>query len=633
MKTKKIVSLVLAISIVGSTFILSSFDEVDETLKNATAIAEKLFSVDKIKEEDDKEKYIASSYIKGLDGEESYILSESIAGGYAIFEKESMELIEYSAVGSSPYDSIVVSERSYAGPGSYFEEEEEYFKDIKTKKKVSKETGKQYAKRVKDKLKKDREKRKEEAKKEKNTSTSNSINSARNSDPGPTGDAIVDADSYQILSQVHIPNYQFFVGNNWHGYNDIGTCTTIATQLLLAYNNWANDGRLLRETETMENKTVFLSGRDSKEEEPYAPERIGTTSSIDDEQELTFYETLRGYINPDWFPNNGDDLGINIGAHLYEAFDGIKNYLYAHSLSYTVSEIKNVLYWDENLSQIENTLQDNQIAMSYASYDMSKTVMKNRVIYEIDNGRPVIASIKTYEGSEEDDSHAVVIYGYQTINYQGIALDGFIAHWGWRDEVNDLDSTSLGKKKEDTHVWFNSSWITSYLTFAMGHQHTDATYPGNNHILKCATCNRTTATGQHTYAESCEKINIINGIEIKSHDYHNDFCSCGYYIGISRHELVYQIHTNSSSSGTVSSKHIAQCFCGYIDERGHFSEGLYFIERLDSKNHLKVCICSLNSETSQRVTRREAHTFKNGATCMFCGELNTEYQNEKGVEK
>ena len=110
MKNKRqILSVGLAMLILSSTVAFGSVVETDPILEKAEEFAKILFEVKLGKEEQEsnellellgeeidetKDGYIHASYLQGLDGEEDYILAQRENGGYAIFEKESMEVIE-----------------------------------------------------------------------------------------------------------------------------------------------------------------------------------------------------------------------------------------------------------------------------------------------------------------------------------------------------------------------------------------------------------------------------------------------------------------------------------------------------------------------------------------------------------
>ncbi len=105
---RKVISVVLSIMIMVLSVFLGSAKDEDAILKEVTEISYKLFNQNE--EKINYRGYFTNSYLKGLDGEEEdYILSVGSLGGYAIYEKESLELIEYG-IGNSPYNDIETAE-------------------------------------------------------------------------------------------------------------------------------------------------------------------------------------------------------------------------------------------------------------------------------------------------------------------------------------------------------------------------------------------------------------------------------------------------------------------------------------------------------------------------------------------
>ena len=100
MKNKRIIALALCVAtVMSSCLMFSSTTPYDENLLNAAAITRKIFHANLTEEKKEKQKEfgtVAAQYLKGLDDSEDYILAQKNTGGYAIFDKESMELIEYS---------------------------------------------------------------------------------------------------------------------------------------------------------------------------------------------------------------------------------------------------------------------------------------------------------------------------------------------------------------------------------------------------------------------------------------------------------------------------------------------------------------------------------------------------------
>ena len=102
-------AILLALTVLGTSFVIGSTIEEDPILEQAEFFAQTLFETELGKEEQESKEllgilgeeveepkggYIHASYLQGLDGEEDYILAQRENGGYAIFEKESKEVIE-----------------------------------------------------------------------------------------------------------------------------------------------------------------------------------------------------------------------------------------------------------------------------------------------------------------------------------------------------------------------------------------------------------------------------------------------------------------------------------------------------------------------------------------------------------
>ncbi len=499
---KRIVSLGLCVLLSLYTIILGSSAFVDTTLEKATEITRALFNVGKT-EEELYPAYISSSYLKGLDGEEDYILSQGEAGGYAIYEKESMELIEYSIDGEA-YASIDKEDRYYGGPVNHFTEENNQIKNINSKDKLTKKQAKEVAKQLKQKLKEDRQRRKELKKAEKQGAK---IDTGAKS--GQEAAVFIDADEYIFTNRKYIDKWQFFWNNQQHGVNVDGTCTTIATQLLLAYNNWANDGRLIPKNVPDSSIRFFEKDTytDKEKEQPYSDLMRATNSSDDrEDSELSFYEVLRDYINPYALSKNEYDMGLtsnplNNGAGMGVAESGILRFF------------KN---YNPDMSSLVEVCQFSDGSKTNQAYCVD--VLKNA----IDSNIPAIACIEYYESSSQGlqtARHSVVVYGYQTVKINGVHLNGFIANFGWNKDGD-------GNK---TNIWFSDSWVYGFLYIMLtNHNHQDQEINENNHVLQCETCGRITTTEQHNF-------NSGEGIPIKFSDstydknYHYEKCSCGQY--------------------------------------------------------------------------------------------------------
>ena len=542
-KTKRILATAMCgILTVSSTVFIGSTVEVDEDLERAKELAKSIFVQ---VEEEQEQPYYYADYMKGLDGEEDYIIvGRHNASGYAVFERSEMELVEYSETGEMPITNTNTS--YYAGPANYYVEENEEYKHIGSGEKVDKQKGKEKAKKVKEKIKKikkDRKEKKEKEKEEKQKEQQEQVEQAQiggmsalyasapvNDEivvesPGSTGGGLIFADDYTVVEREYISDYQYFqiikrvdeysnpeYENCNYGYginsNNANCCATVAAQLLLSYNNWSKDGRIITQS------SFLPAGWNDKAETPYAQERLGTTSNADDS--TSFFSVLKGFVNP----VEGEGVGMR------SAVDGINNYLSQHTDIY-----------DELLCEMET--------LNVVSF----------IKDEIDADRPVWTAINTYtkeENSEEYDvgHHAIVVYGYQTFRVSGENVDGFIGHYGWGDYSKEL--------------WTNADWVNGAIYLQTAHTHTDSVLENNSHIIYCSTCERTKPTGMHTYVKD-EQIDRYDDIDEtgtpNSHwsdsTYHDKVCTCGYRTRERHFYVTYKVNER------FRQYHDCWCSCGY----------------------------------------------------------------------
>ena len=526
---KKSISRILSIVIFfAAIFCVSGTAENDELKNLAGAIANKLFS----SEENAVEQVVYTHDLKGLDGEEDYIIAEGQAKGYVIFSREDLQIIEYSAEGKSPFNSLEKNDSYYAGPANYFTKENDDAKHIFTGEKIKKENLKVVSDKLKTKIsetKKIEDEFTDEPIIEKPViKEENSVMSARksivhdsnislySSDPGPTGTGTtgggyVDIDQYGIVSQKYIPNYQYFVKGPAHHKNETDECVIVAAQLLLGYNNWVNDGRLIA--------TNYLKADESLLKKPNDESGYGTKEA--------FFDLLaKDYI---------EKVPIIGGSTLAYAESGINRYV-NENVVFGENETANAVHYSENVHSI-----------------IKETV---------DSGNALMVSMHVFSDGENDSiekkMHAVVVYGYQTINVNGQNVEGYISHFGWDDGTEN--------------VWFNSSWVIDCMTFTTTHTHgpeVPITIDDNNtHITQCSVCNRYQANDLHYY----------NNITIKS--------------------------INGDEDNNV---HILYCICGYKKEEIHS----YASPEVYPYYHVRTC-------TKCEHAWEEEHFFKYGNTCLYC---------------
>ena len=459
---------------------------------------------------DAEEGRVYASFLKGLNGDEDFILAYTNDGGYAVFSREDMQLLEYSKSGN-PYAGINNNLSYYAGPTNYYEKNNSTFSDVMRGDALTAlqatEIGNQLAIKIEEnRLDKFIEIEDEEL-------TLDVINPGNEIQSGPTGSNPVDVNAYKKHDINYIADKDYFLSKPIIPYNGYGTCTTIATQLLLGFNNWAMDGRLIRNHD-------FLYGRngDNKSDHLETPLHQHTISTTD-EFYLYLLEVIDPYgysaeINRNKYVYNGTDKE---GASLQDAYDGIEYYL--------------------------NTCVEETVVFTInMDIELNGTTAYYTIKNEIDSDRPSLMSLEYFNEKGEEKHHAVVAYGYQTfIFYEDI--DGIICHYGWGDDK--------------VEVWVNKNWINGCLTFETTHEHDDTIIVDDGHILQCSICNRRKPTSQHDFSEYICK----NNDDL----YHYLKCSCGFELKESHGFLTYTIKKNPYLG------HVITCprGCGYKKEEGH----------------------------------------------------------------
>lgn len=563
MKLRKIVTFGLGTVVaLSSIFVFGSSDFVDSKLQNAEAITKKIFASNAKSEDvniEEKLYQMNAEYLMGLDGEKDYVLVQRNGGGYAIFDKESMELMEYSDDGESPYCKAGTSEIYYAGPANYYHKKGGEVKNLFTGEKMGKEHLSAAANNVQEKIKTDsinrkaEQEKKEKEQKEKQKAElqgfdsvgaySQSESGDLSADPGPTGAQTQDADAYTALSRVYIPDYIVLKNNVDHGYNFDGTCASVAAQILLAYNNLIKDARIIppNDSPILQNgEQFFYSTREFYYDIPYSRDMIKTFSdNISTDGKISLFERLRMYINPDSCFEGAcihKDANGNQTMCSGATLAGIKNGINSFLTQYSPAALA-------------------QITMSYR-YD-SASIINNLLRAEVNNGRPAIASIWVYDkdnnGSLTREGHAVVVYGYQTIKYNGEILDGFIANFGWR--------------YGNTHIWYNGDWTRGLLTFASTHTHSTSNgepIDSNNHVFLCDVCAGPYIRGYHVVKQKT----CFDDIDVRYHTSHQIRCDCE-YVYEEKHQLYYQELGFAYPEEEKDTYHFIVCDCGYIRKEEH----------------------------------------------------------------
>ena len=385
-----------------------------------------------------------------FDDSEDFVCMEFNEGGYATFYKESMELLEYSPAGNKISED---SKMYYGGPDSYLVKTGNAFKNIKSKKLVNFSTN------LIEKGKELRQSFRGHKIKKNFTWGFNSSNQT-GGDPSYDDYAQIRMDS---TVGTRLPNSQFFVTNPLHGENYHGSCGAIATEMVLCYNNFYNDRRII--------PNKYLNG-DSGANKELNP------NYCTDPMSMTTYTCGARGINE--FGNDDPN------SYFRKILDVIPFYA---SHSEVRDGIKSIL--NERNNELSNKISYN-VESKIGGFLTIGKVDTSRVKSGIDQGFPSIILLRHELGADMD--HWIVAHGYNTYKYPGsnTTYDGLITHFGYGpDEVN---------------VWVNSSWVRSYNLLTINHEHNysrqKTLIENNRYEYKCTICGqRTDAAVSETLSE------------------------------------------------------------------------------------------------------------------------------------
>ena len=226
---------------------------------------------------------------------------------------------------------------------------------------------------------------------------------------------------FQDLTDVkYIDNAHYFLLNPLHGDNNkydniAGTCTTVATQMLMGYHNYFSDRRIIPDEA---NGKKFLDGNYGDIAYHPAFERnfvsslgckyIGTSDG--------FYQELFDLTPISEWPAIGQAAPFVV--------NGAKKFIEKYT---------------------PESARDN-ISISWNLF--SKSIAQS----EIDAGRPIILIYQPIM-TGADSFHVVVAYGYGKLD----GVDGFLVHYGWGDKR--------------IQVWVPASWFGFQITMEVNHVH------------------------------------------------------------------------------------------------------------------------------------------------------------------
>lgn len=378
-----------------------------------------------------------------LDGSADFIYIKFENAGYAIYSKQTMELMEYSMNSNLPYKSNEI--KYYAGPSNYLYKLNNKFYNVLTNKqlKVTTQETETIAQQIEQATVNQQAQSYSITSYENSTLTQNDDNNEIKSAPDINTDDLIAAST---ISGRLIENYKYFLANPTHGDNfagevygngNTGTCGPISAQLLLSFNNYYNDRRLIT------NK--FLNGYNDIKNAVTEPEKnpnyctdpslmnqwtTGTRSEPTGKN--SFYNEM---ITRIMSPNSS-------GSTINEVTSGIRSYL------------------NDTIGAGEYGLTKDEQQWAFGYSPINSYFIKE----SLNEGRPLIISMNSHLGAI---NHDVVAYGYQDYTYpngEG-SYEGFVVHFGWSQASNAC-------------IWVNSAWCDAYITLKLFHTH-DCEIVGN----------------------------------------------------------------------------------------------------------------------------------------------------------
>lgn len=412
-------------------------------------------------------------YVYNLDDSADYIYIAFYEGGYALFSRDTMEIMEYSLQGELPYSDSSVK-NYYAGPTNYYLKNSSQFVDMRTNKQldIAPEDVVTFSQQVRTHIKSRTSYRADISLEENDImdeignflnfgADKKEVSDKSGNPPDYNGDVLIQA---TLGTGTFIPNYRYFVVNPTHGENmqgeiygdgNTGTCGPVAAQLLLGYHNYYSDRRII------ENR--FLDGWDDVTNSVATPQ-FNPNYCTDPMEMTTFILGTRSHTEGD----NSFYLEM-ISRIMDPGEEGVKN-----------RELKNGIqdYLSDRLASNGYLIDDEERSGLFGSLAINSSIIKG----EIDAGRPIIISTDKRLGAI---NHFVVGYGYQDFTYVDGSgtYEGYVVHMGWSEN-------------ETACVWINSAWCDGYVSLKINHVHSYYTVgpiSGTDRTeQKCTTCGHRT---------------------------------------------------------------------------------------------------------------------------------------------
>lgn len=444
----------------GSTTVFALSEEIDLSTEQ---VVQEMFGNKSIKSTD---------YLYNLNDSADFVYVNFENYGYAVFLRETSELLEYASAGSLPY-SNTTAKKYYGGPANYFEKTgEQTFVSLDTNEtfSISSVEAENYSRNLIDVFSKsiiDRTNVLEIV-----NPKEGSIEYDRNgksmvgeNKPPLDDEGIIISDLPGTAGTTYIPNAQYFLNNPRHGTNSTGTCGAVAAQLMLSYHNYYSDRRIIAPQHL--NGGWNVSGNGNIFDPVNYSIRANDPNVCIDPQSMT-RETLG---------SNGD---AETTAGTY--FNICVNAIPASATTNQVRNgIRNIL--TNRNSQIAGNI--DFTVNSHLPFLWIGPIGENGIKSEIDAGRPVIILMQESLGGW---NHYIVAYGYQNMvsPTNGETYSGYITHFG-----------HSGNYARRLNVWVNSAWCYSYVSMEVNHVHNYNIDTGNiinntHRELRCNVCGHRT---------------------------------------------------------------------------------------------------------------------------------------------
>lgn len=428
-------------------------------------------------------------YLYGLDNSSDYIYVDFSEQGYVIYHKDSAEMLEYSPTGDGPYCGIE-ERKYYAGPSNYYIKEEGGFVNVSNKANsvVSGSQAQSLAVQVNNLLSGD----------------GNSFNDA----PKIDDENLIPATPPGTATAGYIKNAQYFVSDPLHGFNRHGTCGSVAAQLLLQYNNYYNDRRIIAPehlnggwNNANGNNDLFDAGNyTSPRQNPYVCTDPTMMTSPVLGSNLDYYQYIIGNIEPSALEcvdtvteYTVDETKTTTTVTVTKIYpDGTSEPISTETRPYQEGDeddpdpehTHNGSYGSDVIDGLENILKaripGNEFEIKHSK--KSGAIDSAPIKAEIDAGRPLIIGMRESLGGM---NHWVVGYGYQSYTYPevhqnaGETYSDYVVHFGWRSQENN--------------IWVNESWCNEYIALEVKHEHnlnidTEKNIGNDKREIRCGEC-------------------------------------------------------------------------------------------------------------------------------------------------